>query len=91
MNPITRWIEHTDMRIALMHRMLERFAVDAGALAASDVDPTFRSAVARCRTCNAETECRHWLAGTGQVAEAASFCPNAGTFERIMHGRPVDG
>lgn len=91
MNPITTWMEHTDTRLGLMHRMLERFAADAGAMAASDVDPTFRTAVARCQTCSAEAECRQWLDSTGQAIKASSFCPNAETFERIMHGRPVDG
>lgn len=90
MNPINRWIEHTDTRMALMHRMLEHFAVDAGALAASDVDPTLRSALTRCRACSAEDVCRHWLDGAGNTTEAASFCPNAGTFARVRDRQAVD-
>ncbi|HRP94741.1 MAG TPA: DUF6455 family protein [Rhodocyclaceae bacterium] len=90
MNPINRWIAHTDTRMALMRRMLARFAADAGAMAASDIDPTLRSALSRCRACSAEDVCRHWLDGTGHTSEASSFCPNADTFTRVRDGRAVD-
>lgn len=71
--------EELRQRYELMDRMMEASRVDVLSVLGMDGGLAFIEARAKCRYCQHEAICRHWLASEGQRG-SADFCPNAAFF-----------
>ncbi|MGK2923464.1 MAG: DUF6455 family protein [Methyloceanibacter sp.] len=75
------WPTHEELRqrYELMDRMMEARRVDVLTALGVDGGLAFIEARAKCRYCQLEGICRHWLASERQRG-SADFCPNAAFF-----------
>jgi len=71
--------EELRQRYELMDRMMETRGVDVLAALRVDGGLAFIEARAKCRYCQHEGVCRHWLESEGKRG-SADFCPNATFF-----------
>jgi len=71
--------EELRQRYELMDRMMETRGVDVLAALRVDGGLAFIEARAKCRYCQHEGVCRHWLESEG-MRGSADFCPNATSF-----------
>ena len=71
--------EELRQRYELMDRMMEARGVDVLAALRVDGGLAFIEARAKCRYCQHEGVCRHWLESEGKRG-SADFCPNATFF-----------
>ncbi len=69
-----------------LSRMLRRVGLDPAI--ATRKDPEAAAVIQeiwqRCRRCSVEGHCERWL--NREVGGTNQFCPNAKTFERLLHG-----
>jgi uncharacterized protein DUF6455 len=75
--------EELRQRYEMMDRMMETRGVDVLAALRVDGGLAFIEARAKCRYCQHEGVCRHWLASEGQRGPA-DFCPNAAFFKSLI-------
>lgn len=75
--------EELRQRYGLMDRMMETRGVDVLAALRVDGGLAFIEARAKCRYCQHEGVCRHWLASEGQRGPG-DFCPNAAFFKSLI-------
>jgi hypothetical protein len=71
--------EELRQRYELMDQMMETRGVDVLTALRVDGGLAFIEARAKCRYCQHEGVCRHWLTSEGQRGPA-DFCPNAAFF-----------
>lgn len=79
--------EELRRRYELMDRMMEARGVDILAALRVDGGLAFIEARAKCRYCQREGVCRHWLASEGQRG-SSDFCPNAAFFRSCASSAP---
>jgi hypothetical protein len=75
--------EELRQRYELMDRMMETRGVDVLAALRVDGGIAFIEARAKCRYCQHEGVCKHWLASEGQRGPVG-FCPNAAFFKSLI-------
>lgn len=62
-----------------MRTMLESVGLDPAIAASGEIPAIMKEVRQRCRSCESEDACEHWLAGDKK--DGNDFCPNAKVFE----------
>jgi hypothetical protein len=82
-----RWFmtRRVERRATRMQEMMDRFNVDAAALARAEQGRAYEDARNRCLSCGTSDQCLRWLDGTAPGKDQPpNFCPNQRLFQKFQ-------